>query len=105
MKKVVIGLMFGSLVACAHASAWYEVPMQTTQDFNNIPRRSLEETREMNKDPNYAKWVATNLNKARELNWRPGHHNADGTCYACHALRESTYNNVRRGIIEVKPIR
>ena len=84
------------LLAAVLSTTWYVVPMNTVEDFNRIPVRTLEETWQMTKDPKYLEWAATNLARARELNWRPGHHNPDGTCYACHPIKQSTYESLKR---------
>ena len=87
--------VFGTTLALN--SNWYEVPMRNVEDFNRIPVRSLEETWQMTKSPEYHVWAKNNLQLARELKWRPGTHKADGTCYACHALKPETYERLKRG--------
>jgi len=80
----------------AQSTNWYEIPMNNATDFENIQKRTLEETWSMTKIPEYHNWVLKNLQTARELGWRPGHHKPNGTCYACHALKPETYERLSR---------
>lgn len=84
------------ILAAVLSTSWYVVPMNTVEDFNRIPVRTLEETWQMTKDPKYVEWAAANKAKAKELNWRPGTHKADGTCYACHPLKPETYQRLQQ---------
>ena len=80
----------------AQSANWYEIPMNTVSDFQNIPKRTLEETWSMTKITEYRDWSAKNLQKARDLGWRPGHHIPNGTCYACHPILPETYERLKK---------
>lgn len=94
--ETILGTVISATLTITSAN-WYEVPMRNVDDFNSIPKRTLEETWQMTKSPEYHVWVKKNLQLAKELNWRPGTHKPDGTCYACHALKPETYEKIRRG--------